>query len=125
MTKWIKKGALVIAVQLALDTEGFRYVKWGGTQKCKPFDWVVNNGGEVYTVDRETFERTYQEVSPGRFRKVTPVWAEQAVRDGVVPTKEGETAYKAGDYLVSNEEGGGDWYAVERQKFLSMYEEVK
>ena len=112
----------VVAVRLDLDTDGFTYQKWGGVQTCKPGDWILDNGGDIYTVDRETFARTYRKVDGGRYVKVTPVWAELAVSEGRVQTKEGATDYRRGDYLVFNEETGGDGYAVEAEKFRVMYE---
>ena len=121
--KYVKRAnQAVIAVQLALETSGFTYQKWGATQTCRAQDWIVNNGGDVYTVNHETFARTYQEVSPGRYRKITPVWAEVAEEAGYVTTKEGATHYSAGDYLVFNEASGGDAYAVSAAKFTQMYE---
>jgi len=54
LTKYLKKTASrVVAVQLELETDGFTYRKWGGTQTCKAGDWIVNANGEFYTVDRE------------------------------------------------------------------------
>jgi hypothetical protein len=114
----------VVAVQLALDTEGFRYRKWGAEQHCKAGDWLVNNGGDTYTVDHDTFARTYSEVAPGQFRKTALVWAEQKAAAGAVNTREGTTHYAAGDYLVSNDEAWHDVYAVSAQKFAEMYEPV-
>jgi hypothetical protein len=96
--------------------------KWGADQKCKAGDWIVNNDGDIYTVDRETFERTYRQVGAGTYVKSTPVWAEVAQEAGSVRTKEGETHYRAGDYLVFNEQQGGDAYAVSADKFQAMYE---
>ena len=90
----------VTAVQLDLEFDGFNYEKWKGTQACKPGDWLVNNNGDVYTVDKEYFRDYYQKVSPGVFEKVVAIWAEVAVEKGSIPTKEGSTAYEAGDYLV-------------------------
>jgi hypothetical protein len=116
---------VVTAVQLAIDTNAFTYMKWGGVQTCKPGDWIVDNDGDIYTVDRETFERTYRRVSPGRYVKVAPVWAEVADCAGSVRTKEGVTHYEAGDYLVFNEEQGGDAYAVSAVKFEAMYERAE
>jgi hypothetical protein len=81
----------------------------------------VNNQGDVYTVDADTFEATYQEVSPGRYKKSAPVWAEQADKAGVIQTKEGSTAYD-GDYLVYNDLARKDGYAVKGTTFHSMYE---
>jgi hypothetical protein len=121
--KYIKRtDQAVVAVPLALETSGFTYEKWGSTQRCKPGDWIVQNDGEVYTVDRDVFARTYREVQRGSYLKTTPVWAERAVQAGDVRTKEGLTHYDAGDYLVFNEEQGGDPYAVKADKFATMYE---
>jgi hypothetical protein len=112
----------VTAVRLALDTEGFSYRKWGHLQRCKPGDWLVSNRGDVYTVDADSFQRTYRQLEEGRYLKVTPVWAEVASEAGAVATKEGFTHYAAGDYLVCNEENGTDTYAIPAAKFQEMYE---
>lgn len=121
--KYVKRPtAFIVAVQLDLDTDGFAYRKWGSVQWCKRGDWLVNNDGDTYTVDRETFARTYRATAPGTYVKTTPVWAEIARSPGSVSTKEGATQYDAGDYLVFNEPDGGDAYAVPKAKFESMYE---
>lgn len=119
------KRTTIVAVRLALETDGFTYRKWGGTQRCKAGDWIVANRGEVYTVDAESFARTYREESPGVYRKITPVWAEKAAVAGRVPTKEGATGYAAGDYLVSNGPDGQDSYAVTAAEFEAMYERAE
>jgi len=112
----------VVAVRLDLETEGFRYRKWGGEQRCKQGDWLVDNDGDVYTVDAEVFARTYRSVGDGHYVKTTPVWAEVAREAGTVKTKEGSSEYEPGDYLVSNQEEGGDDYCISRDKFERMYE---
>ena len=111
----------VAAVRLALDTDGLVYRKWGGEQRAKPGDWIVDNDGDVYTVDAEVFARTYRQRGPGAYVKTTPVWAEQAQRAGTVKTKEGATHYEAGDYLVSNDSDGADTYAIGAAKFEALY----
>jgi hypothetical protein len=121
--KYVKRTTqFVIAVQVDLELDGFTYRKWGGTQRCKRGDWLVNNNGDVYTVDGQTFARTYRPTGPGTYVKTTPVWAEMAATAGEVGTKEGATRYDAGDYLVYNEPDGGDAYAVSRLEFDRMYE---
>ena len=120
-----RAGLTVTAVQLDLDTEGFEYYKWGGSQHCKKGDWIVNNGGEIYTVDAETFANTYREASPGRFEKRTTVWAEIAGTPGTMTTKEGVTHYDSGDYLVYNEPDRQDGYAVSPERFKELYEPVE
>jgi hypothetical protein len=117
-----KPSEYVIAVQIALDTPGFAYRKWGGEQRCKRGDWLVDNHGDVYTVDGEVFARTYRQVAPGRFVKCTPVWAERAQEAGAVDTKEGRSHYAPGDYLVFNDEAGTDGWCVTAATFDSMYE---
>jgi len=120
--KYVKRATeFIIAIQLDLETEGFTYSKWGATQRCKPGDWLVNNNGDIYTIDAGTFARTYRATGPGTYVKTTPVWAEVATSAGAVPTKEGATHYEAGDYLVFNEPDGGDPYAVSKVKFEKMY----
>lgn len=116
-----KPTSFVTAVQLDLDTEGFVYNKWGGKQVCKRGDWLVDNNGDKYTVSKESFARTYEIVSPGVYFKSAPVWAEVAEKGGRVKTKEGDTGYQAGDYLVFNNEEGTDAYAISAEKFESMY----
>jgi hypothetical protein len=121
--RYVKRDTqFVVAVQLDLEMSGFTYQKWGATQTCKRGDWLLSNNGDVYTVDRESFERTYKAVGPGTYVKRAHVWAEVATTAGEVRTKEGSTHYEAGDYLVFNEADGGDAYAVEKQAFEQMYE---
>ena len=112
----------VVAVRLLLDTAGFVYTKWGAEQRCKPGDWLLDNGGDVYTVDAEIFASTYHQVSPGQYVKITPVWAWRATEAGSVATKEGRSHYAEGDYLVCNNADGTDAYCVTREKFEAMYE---
>jgi hypothetical protein len=124
--KYVKRPSQAIAaVQLAVDTKGFTYKKWGSVQRCKARDWIVDNDGDVYTVDRVSFRRTYRQVGPGVYVKKTPVWAEEAAAAGRVKTKEGSTGYKRGDYLVFNQKDGADGYAVSAKKFKRMYVRAK
>lgn len=117
-----KPDQYVVAVQLALETEGFTYRKWGAEQRCKQGDWLVNNDDDIYTVDRDVFAATYQQLDSGHYVKTTPVWAVRADKPGAVKTMEGESRYNAGDYLVANNEDGSDAYCIGAAKFESMYE---
>jgi hypothetical protein len=111
----------VAAVRLSLDTDGLVYRKWGAEQRAKPGDWIVDNDGDVYTVDADAFVRTYREIGTGAYVKTTPVWAERAQSAGRVTTKEGVTHYEAGDYVVSNNSDSSDRYAISAAKFEALY----
>jgi hypothetical protein len=112
----------VTAVRLDLDTDGFTYRKWGGIQRCKSGDWLVCNAGDTYTIDAESFSRTYHEIGVGTYEKVSRVWAKLAPTAGDIPTKEGTTHYQAGDMLVYNEREGMDGYAMPQETFVELYE---
>lgn len=111
----------VAAVRLLLDTDGLVYRKWGGEQRAKQGDWIVDNDGDVYTVDADVFARTYRQTAIGAYVKSTPVWAWRATEAGRVKTKEGFTHYRSGDYLVSNNSDGSDEYAMKADKFEDLY----
>ena len=59
----------VAAVRLALDTDGLVYRKWGGEQRAKAGDWIVDNDGDVYTVDADVFARTYRQKDTARISR--------------------------------------------------------
>lgn len=117
-----KPGQAVTAVPLLLDFDEFVYRKWGGSQCARPGDWLVDNAGDVYTVNAQTFAQTYRELEPGRWLKTAPVWAEKAALAGSIATQEGRTHYEAGDWLVANGADGSDAYAVSAAKFEASYE---
>jgi alanine dehydrogenase len=118
----------VVAVQINLEEAGLYYIKWGGKQMAKQGDWLVNSDGEVYTIDQDTFAKTYIPLSqdkPGCYAKTGFVWARVADKPGTVPTKEGISAFEPGDYIVANNEDGSDAYCVVAEKFREMYEAVE
>ncbi|MBT8363353.1 MAG: hypothetical protein KJP23_01520 [Deltaproteobacteria bacterium] len=117
-----RSDQFVVAVQLLLDTTGFTYRKWGAEQQCKQGDWIVDNDGNIYSVDAEVFAKTYRKSGDGIYVKTTPIWAEVATQPGSVVTKEGESHYQSGDYLLYNNEDGTDAYRLSAAKFELMYE---
>jgi hypothetical protein len=117
-----KPDQAVTAVRLDLDTDGLTYRKWGARQRASRGDWLVDNDGEVYTVEARSFARTYRKVGPGRYVKKAPVWAEVATQAGSIATKEGSSRYRRGDYLVYNQRNGADGYAVPAARFRKMYQ---
>ena len=112
----------VTAVQIALNTEGFTYKKWGDVQVVRAGDWLVNNNGNVYTVDHEVFERTYTKVSTGVYKKTGVVWVEEAQTAGKVRSTSGFTNYSAGEFVVFNDEDRADGWAMSVEEFTRLYE---
>lgn len=125
LKRYVRRGNThITAVRLNLVTDGFHYEKWGHTQHCKAGDWVVDNDGDTYSIDAETFAATYREATPGRYEKC-PIWAAQAETAGTVPTKEGATDYQAGDFIVYNNPDQTDGYAISAAKFATLYQAVE
>lgn len=122
MARYVSKPVPVQAIQLT--DISIQYEKWGGVQVGKRGDWLLSKGGEVYTCDHGVFAETYRPIDgrPGWFVKVAYVDAVQMFADGKVKTLEGESAYLALDYLVTNP--GGDQYVIPRSKFEGLYDPV-
>lgn len=116
--------AVQINLELATCPAVIYYHKWGSRQEAKQGDWLVTRDGEAYTIDAESFAKTYKQVGPGQYIKVAKIWAEQTITDGSIPTKEGRTYYQAGYWLVYNEADRQDGYAVSHDKFTAMYQPV-
>jgi hypothetical protein len=116
-----REGKQVHAIRLNLDLDAFSFRKWGGLQKAKHGDWLIERDGDTYTVDADVFARTYQQVGPATYVKQASVWAKPAESDGVIQTREGETHYRKGDYLVWNDREGLDGYAISKEKFENLY----
>lgn len=123
LKKYKKKARQAIhAIQIDLDLISFNYRKWDDIQTCKSGDWLVENNGDVYTIDQQVFADTYRQTGPASYQKVAPVWARQVDEDGSVKTKEGRSHYRAGDYIVANHEDASDAWCMSPEKFDSMYE---
>ena len=126
MKKYHKKATqTVVAVQLNLDTEGLHYQKWGDQQFAKKGDWLIDNDGSIYSIDKAAFARTYQLVSPGQYQKVSDIYAKLADKDSCIDTLEGKTHFLKGDYIVYENPGQTEGaYAVSAEKFEAMYDLV-
>lgn len=117
-----REKTTVTAVQIDLETEGFNYRKWGGVQIARAGDWLVNNNGNVYTIDREAFEQTYTATGPGVYEKIGPVWAREAQADGQVKSTSGFSGYSAGDMIVFRDTDELDGWAMNAEEFNRLYE---
>lgn len=123
LKKYRKKANQKIhAIQVDLDLISFSYRKWRDTQTCKAGDWLVENNGDVYTIDQQVFAETYLQIGPATYQKIVPVWARQANADGSVETKEGRSHYKVGDFIVANHADGSDAWCMGEEKFHDLYE---
>jgi len=84
---------------------------------------LVERDGQVHTVDADSFNRTYRKVGPALYEKQGTVWAAPAGAEGWIQTHEGKTHYRAGDFLVWNNADKTDGYAIEKERFESLYEQ--
>lgn len=91
----------MVAVQLQLETAGFSDRKCGDDQHRTAGDRLLDNDGEVYTVDADSFARTCRQLHRGAYVKTTPVCAEASAADG------------------------SDGYAIGAEKFHVMYERAE
>lgn len=122
LTQYTRKPNKIFALQL---TEPKTYQAWGGTQHAKVGDWWVNNNGEEYSIDQESFAKTYTRIEADIYTKTGDVWAYVATEAGKVKTEEGFTEYEKGDYIVANNPDGTDAYANTAEYFNKAYVEVK
>ena len=111
-------------MRLDLDTDGFTYRKWGGTQRCKQGDWLVNNGGDIYTIDQETFSRTYRRGRGRPVRERESGLGGASHVGGFDHDQRRIDRHEVGDFLVFNDPDGRDGYAVTAARFHELYEPV-
>lgn len=123
LKRYRKKSEKVVeAMPLALPDCRVQYEQWGGSQQAKEGDWLVKHDDEYYTVESETFAKTYQHIRANHYKKIGKVWAKIANDSGTVVTKEGKTQYKEGDILVYNNKNKTDGYAMNVETFNNNYE---
>ena len=116
--RYAAKPIRVLAIQLNMP---ITYEKWGGTQNAKAGDWMLSKAGNTYTCEDEVFQSTYKSLpEDGWYYKEAFIDAKPAATAGTVDTLEGQSAYEAGDYIVTNP--GGDRYCIPKMKFKQLYE---
>lgn len=95
-------------------------LSWGTLTAQPDEDWIViQDSGEEYPIKRDIFATTYEEVTPGRFRKTVRSQLVQ-VPAGItahLATKEGELAVRHPDYVAIGAEGevyanAAEWVAA-------------
>lgn len=108
--EWGKPRAAVRKTTVSLrEPNGIEtFVKSCGTLTATPVvDFIiVQNDGEEYPIKKNIFATTYEEVTPGRYRKTAHSRLVQ-VPEGIVAvlaTREGELEVRHPDYVVIGEE---------------------
>lgn len=108
-----------VAIREPDGVESF-VLPWGTLTAQPGVDWVVvQDNGEAYPIKREVFAQTYEEVSPGRYRKAARSHLVR-VPPGVVAvlaSPEGELTVRHPDYVAIGAQGevyanAADWVAV-------------
>ena len=121
LNKFVPRAIPVVAIQIDFDNVTLTYHKWGNDQKAVSGDWLVNTYGDVLTVNREIFARSYQAIGHGQFLQTGHVWGKQAVEPGTLQTKNGKINYQAGDYLVFNDPEGNHGIVMKANVFPEFY----
>ena len=95
------------------------HLAWGSLIARPGEDWVLlQDSGEAYPIKKSIFDKTYEELAPGRYRKSAHSRLIQ-VPEGVtamLATKEGDVEVRHPDYVVIGVEGevyanSADWVA--------------
>lgn len=94
----------------------------GEVMTAQPGDWKVRDAAGVRSVAAGVFERSYQSVGPGRYRRTGVFRARRAIQDEVVETLEGQAVVHPGDWVV--EGAGGEQWPVPAEHFARSYEEI-
>lgn len=121
LNKFVRKAIPVTAVQIDFDKVKFTYHKWGAEQKATTGDWIVSTHGDVVTVPREIFARSYKTIGHGQYLQTGNVWVRQTIEPGVLKTNSGQINYQAGDYLVFNDPEGNQGIVMKANTFTEFY----
>jgi hypothetical protein len=121
LNKFVRKAIPVTAIQIDFDKVSFTYHKWGSDQKATSGDWIVNTNGDIFTVPREIFARSYKMIGHGQYLQTGDVWVRHTIEPGFLKTNNGKVNYKAGDYLVFNDPEGNHGIVVKPNIFTEFY----
>lgn len=121
---YFKKAGQVKAEQLTQNIE------WkstnGDTLTGQAGDWKLTGpDGSTWTVKPDIFAKTYGEVTPGSgvYEKTALARAMKLKTDYSVPSLEGTSSGRVGDYLIMGP--NNEFYIVNAAKFEGMYTQVQ
>lgn len=95
----------------------------GSTLRAAAGDWELTDGTRTWTVASDIFAKTYTEVAPGVYRKTGRVQAVRLNEDAVIPTLEGESVARAGDWVVRGV--NGEVWPVPAEEFAEAYDALE
>jgi hypothetical protein len=95
----------------------------GAPMQAEAGDWeLTDDSGGRWTVQPETFARSYRRLLDGRYAKVERVNAVQLTSELQVPTAEGVSPARAGDWLLRDADGAV--WPVPDETFRARYRPV-
>ncbi len=89
---------------------------------AEPGDWKVSDAAGVRSVAADVFDRSYVQVSPGRYRRTGVFRARRVEAEETIATLEGEALAHPGDWVV--EGAAGEQWPVPAEHFAYSYEEI-
>lgn len=87
-------------------------------------DWrVQDDAGSTRSVAADVFRKSYEQIGPGRYRRIGVFRARKVLHREVIGTLEGNVDAHPGDWVV--EGAGGEQWPVPASKFAETYEELE
>lgn len=114
-----RRRGLVVARRLESPVEW--RTEAGDVLRAEVGDWWVEGpAGVTRSVTDAEFRATYEEVSPGRYRRTGTVTARRVLAPEVVDTLEGPASARPGDWVVTGPHGNS--WPVPDEVFHEGYE---
>lgn len=88
-----------------LDTDHEWTTSGGDVLVGRAGDWLVSNDSDMWTVAADVFERTYEQLPNGRWRKTALITAVRATERTTIQTLEGPAVAEVGDWIATNPTG--------------------
>jgi hypothetical protein len=114
-----RRGGVVTARQ---RDEAWTWISPGNaTMRAEPGDWEVSDGsGASWSVNKERFVETYEQIDDTQWRRTGTVLARLAVEGETVESLEGPQQAVADDWVVKGERG--EQWLVPNEDFVKNYE---
>lgn len=108
-------------VRFLVKEDGLVNTPFGNLKVKKDKHYVLSDGKDKWPVRKDIFEKTYQEVELGYFKKIPNLifMAYETLEEHRIYTLEGDVVAKVGDYVISG--SIGEQWVVTPEQFDKKY----